>query len=122
VTEDANSPVQNFSGDLMPSSAVATSSIHSATVSPIRETRPSSAQKKRRRSGSHSIKQIMPSRPSLTKIVLSLQTITSQHQALQHIINALQIINAREAIVAALLPSNLATLKKNGKVILFIQL
>ena len=42
------------------------------------------------------------SRPSLSKIILSLDSIPSQQQALQQILNALQIINSREAIVAAL--------------------
>ncbi|CAG7818352.1 unnamed protein product [Allacma fusca] len=42
------------------------------------------------------------SRPSLSKIILSLESAPAQQQALQQILNSLQIINARELIVAAL--------------------
>lgn len=43
-------------------------------------------------------------RPSLSKILVSLESTSAQQQALQHILNALQIMLAREIIVAALLP------------------
>lgn len=43
-----------------------------------------------------------PVRPSLTKVVLTLPSLAAQYQALQQILNGLQILNAREAVVAAL--------------------
>jgi E3 ubiquitin-protein ligase HERC2 len=49
-----------------------------------------------------------PGRPSLSKIVLSLESSASQQHALQQILNALQIVNAREALVAALAPHHTA--------------
>ncbi|XP_066595212.1 E3 ubiquitin-protein ligase HERC2 [Prorops nasuta] len=41
-------------------------------------------------------------RPSLSNIILSLESNVAKQQALQHVINALQIIQARKAIVKAL--------------------
>jgi len=45
-------------------------------------------------------------RPSLSRIILSLDSVTQQQMAVSHILNALQIMTAREAIVAALKSSN----------------
>lgn len=55
-----------------------------------------------------------PNRPSLAKILVSLESTSAQQQALQHILNALQIMLAREIIVAALLPPHSPTLVTNG--------
>jgi E3 ubiquitin-protein ligase HERC2 len=46
------------------------------------------------------------SRQSLSKILLSLESNAAKQKALQHILNALQIIYAREAVVAAIAPHN----------------
>ncbi len=43
-------------------------------------------------------------RPSLARIILSLESNASKQQALQHILNALHIFYAREAVVSALTP------------------
>ncbi len=43
-------------------------------------------------------------RPSLSRILLSLESNSAKQQALQHILNGLQILCAREAVVAALAP------------------
>ena len=45
-----------------------------------------------------------PQRPSLARIILSLESNASKQQALQHILNALHIFYAREAVVSALTP------------------
>ena len=45
-----------------------------------------------------------PQRPSLARIILSLESNASKQQALQHILNALHILYAREAVVSALTP------------------
>jgi len=45
-------------------------------------------------------------RLSLSKILLSLESNASKQKALQHILNALQIIYVREAVVAAIAPHN----------------
>ena len=41
-----------------------------------------------------------PSRPSLARIILSLESNAAKQQALQHILNALQILSSREAVVS----------------------
>ena len=46
------------------------------------------------------------SRLSLSKILLSLESNAAKQKALQHILNALQIMYAREAVVAAIAPHN----------------
>ena len=46
------------------------------------------------------------SRLSLSRILLSLDSNASKQKSLQHILNALQIIYAREAVVAAIAPHN----------------
>ena len=46
------------------------------------------------------------SRLSLSKILLSLESNASKQKALQHILNALQIIYVRETVVAAIAPHN----------------
>ena len=46
------------------------------------------------------------SRLSLSRILLSLDSTASKQKSLQHILNALQIIYAREAVVAAIAPHN----------------
>ncbi|XP_042145750.1 E3 ubiquitin-protein ligase HERC2 isoform X2 [Ixodes scapularis] len=43
-------------------------------------------------------------RPSLTKIVLSLEGVEAKQQALHQVLQALQIVHAREMVVSALLP------------------
>ena len=43
-------------------------------------------------------------RPSLARIILSLESNVAKQQALQHILNTLQILYAREAVVSALTP------------------
>ena len=53
-------------------------------------------------------------RPSLAKIVLSLNSNYERQQALGHILTALQIIYARDAVVGALMDSNAALM--NSKV------
>ena len=45
-------------------------------------------------------------RLSLSRILLSLDSNASKQKSLQHILNALQIIYAREAVVAAIAPHN----------------
>ncbi len=45
-----------------------------------------------------------PARPSLSRIILSLESNAAKQQALQHILNALQILYSREAVVSALTP------------------
>ncbi|XP_077868707.1 E3 ubiquitin-protein ligase HERC2-like [Saccoglossus kowalevskii] len=52
--------------------------------------------------GSSNVRSQSKQRPSLAKIVLSLETSTAKQQALTHILTALQIIYARYAIVIAL--------------------
>lgn len=93
------------------------SSVHSAVGSPTGTTPPTvnicdCTPKKQHNRISCPLRK--PTRPSLTKIVLSLQTLSSQHQALQQILNALQIINAREAIVSALLAGTASTFTEKG--------
>jgi len=46
-----------------------------------------------------------PKRPSLAKMILALDSVSAQQRALQQILNTIQILSAREAIVAALLPA-----------------
>ena len=46
------------------------------------------------------------SRLSLSRVLLSLESNASKQKSLQHILNALQIIYAREAVVAAIAPHN----------------
>ena len=61
------------------------------------------------------------SRPSLSKIILSLESPSAQQQALQQILNSLQIINARELIVMALTCPHTATVaSKLGSSSIFI--
>lgn len=48
-------------------------------------------------------------RPSLAKMVLALDSVSAQQRALQQILNTIQILSAREAIVAALLPTTIPT-------------
>jgi len=55
-----------------------------------------------------------PNRPSLSKILVSLESTSAQQQALQHILNALQIMIAREIIVAALVPPHSTSLINNN--------
>ncbi len=43
-------------------------------------------------------------RPSLSRVILSLETNSAKQQALQHVLAGLQILCAREAVVAALAP------------------
>ena len=45
-----------------------------------------------------------PLKPSLARIILSLESNAAKQQALQHILNALQILSSREAVVSALTP------------------
>jgi E3 ubiquitin-protein ligase HERC2 len=45
-------------------------------------------------------------RLSLSKILLSLESNAAKQKALQHVLNALQIMYAREAVVAAIAPHN----------------
>lgn len=53
---------------------------------------------------------------SLSRIILSLESHVSKQQALQHVLNALQILHAREAVVAALSShSNIAGFTSTGK-------
>ncbi|ODN06550.1 E3 ubiquitin-protein ligase HERC2 [Orchesella cincta] len=56
-----------------------------------------------------------PNRPSLSKILVSLESTSAQQQALQHILNALQIMIAREIIVAALVPPHSTSLINNNE-------
>ncbi|XP_023713900.1 E3 ubiquitin-protein ligase HERC2 [Cryptotermes secundus] len=52
---------------------------------------------------------------SLSRIILSLESHVSKQQALQHVLNALQILHAREAVVAALSShSNIAGFASTG--------
>ncbi|MCI4375021.1 hypothetical protein PGIGA_G00104220 [Pangasianodon gigas] len=53
-------------------------------------------------SGQSSVK---PSRPSLAKILLSLDGNLAKQQALSHVLSALQIMYARDAVVGALMPA-----------------
>ncbi|XP_057611964.1 E3 ubiquitin-protein ligase HERC2-like [Chionomys nivalis] len=48
-----------------------------------------------------------PNRPSLAKILLSLEGNLAKQQALSHILTALQIMYARDAVVGALLPAGM---------------
>jgi hypothetical protein len=53
---------------------------------------------------------------SLSRIILSLESHVSKQQALQHVLNALQVLHAREAVVAALSShSNIAGFTSTGK-------
>jgi E3 ubiquitin-protein ligase HERC2 len=53
---------------------------------------------------------------SLSRIILSLESHVSKQQALQHVLNALQILHAREAVVAALSShSNISGFASTGK-------
>jgi hypothetical protein len=53
---------------------------------------------------------------SLSRIILSLESHVSKQQALQHVLNALQVLHAREAVVAALSShSNIAGFASTGK-------
>jgi len=91
-------------------SAIMNLSSHSATVTPPAQTarEVESADSNKKRTATTKV----PGRPSLAKIVLSLESSASQQHALQQILNALQIINAREALVAALAPHHSATVVK----------
>ncbi|XP_037554244.1 E3 ubiquitin-protein ligase HERC2 [Nematolebias whitei] len=55
-------------------------------------------------SGQNSVK---PNRPSLAKILLSLDGNLAKQQALSHILSALQIMYARDAVVGALMPASM---------------
>lgn len=90
---------QNLSSSMLQGSA------HSATVTPTGTSPPATMiirEGVSQKSNKRVPVLIKPTRPSLSKIVLSLESLPSQQQALQQILNALQIINSREAIVAAL--------------------
>lgn len=53
---------------------------------------------------------------SLSQIILSLDSNVSKQHALQHLLNALQVLHARDAVVAALSShSNIAGLTSAGK-------
>jgi hypothetical protein len=53
---------------------------------------------------------------SLSRIILSLESHVSKQQALKHVLNALQVLHAREAVVAALSShSNIAGFASTGK-------
>ena len=47
---------------------------------------------------------LKPQRASLARVILSLESNAAKQQALQHILNALHILYAREAVVSALTP------------------
>ncbi|UYV60264.1 HERC2 [Cordylochernes scorpioides] len=53
-------------------------------------------------------------RPSLSKILLSLDTSAAKHQALQHVLSALQVLYAREIVVVSLLPHTQVSLDKTS--------
>ncbi|KAJ8028688.1 E3 ubiquitin-protein ligase HERC2 [Holothuria leucospilota] len=53
-------------------------------------------------------------RPTLSKVVLSLESTTLKQKALGQILNALQIIYARDAVVVSLLYSNKIEISKSG--------
>ncbi|XP_037324635.2 E3 ubiquitin-protein ligase HERC2 [Pungitius pungitius] len=55
-------------------------------------------------SGQSSVK---PNRPSLAKILLSLDGNSAKQQALSHVLSALQIMYARDAVVGALMPASM---------------
>ncbi|KAG7228716.1 hypothetical protein INR49_008494 [Caranx melampygus] len=55
-------------------------------------------------SGQSSVK---PNRPSLAKILLSLDGNLAKQQALSHVLSALQIMYARDAVVGALMPASM---------------
>uniref|UniRef100_A0A1A8PRE6 E3 ubiquitin-protein ligase HERC2 n=3 Tax=Nothobranchius rachovii TaxID=451742 RepID=A0A1A8PRE6_9TELE len=55
-------------------------------------------------SGQSSVK---PNRPSLAKILLSLDGNLAKQQALTHVLSALQIMYARDAVVGALMPASM---------------
>ncbi|XP_024133923.1 E3 ubiquitin-protein ligase HERC2 isoform X3 [Oryzias melastigma] len=55
-------------------------------------------------SGQSSLK---PNRPSLAKILLSLDGNLAKQQALSHVLSALQIMYARDAVVGALMPASM---------------
>ncbi|KAA8589723.1 hypothetical protein FQN60_013088 [Etheostoma spectabile] len=55
-------------------------------------------------SGQSSVK---PNRPSLAKILLSLDGNLAKQQALSHVLSALQIMYARDAVVVALMPASM---------------
>ncbi|XP_023810269.2 E3 ubiquitin-protein ligase HERC2 isoform X5 [Oryzias latipes] len=55
-------------------------------------------------SGQNSLK---PNRPSLAKILLSLDGNLAKQQALSHVLSALQIMYARDAVVGALMPASM---------------
>uniref|UniRef100_A0AAY4E4J6 E3 ubiquitin-protein ligase HERC2 n=1 Tax=Denticeps clupeoides TaxID=299321 RepID=A0AAY4E4J6_9TELE len=50
---------------------------------------------------------IKPNRPSLAKILLSLDGNLAKQQALSHVLSALQIMYARDAVVGALMPASM---------------
>jgi E3 ubiquitin-protein ligase HERC2 len=53
---------------------------------------------------------------SLSRIILSLDSNVSKQHALQHVLNALQVLHARDAVVAALSShSNIAGFNSAGK-------
>lgn len=53
---------------------------------------------------------------SLSQIILSLDSNISKQHALQHVLNALQVLHARDAVVAALSShSNIAGFTSGGK-------
>ncbi|XP_071532835.1 E3 ubiquitin-protein ligase HERC2 isoform X2 [Panulirus ornatus] len=53
-------------------------------------------------SGSSNNASGLPSNPSLSRVVLSLESSASRQAALQHILNALQVMFARDCVIAAL--------------------
>ncbi|XP_078115961.1 E3 ubiquitin-protein ligase HERC2 isoform X3 [Sander vitreus] len=55
-------------------------------------------------SGQSSVK---PNRPSLAKILLSLDGNLAKQQALSHVLSALQVMYARDAVVGALMPASM---------------
>ncbi|TMS20567.1 E3 ubiquitin-protein ligase HERC2 [Larimichthys crocea] len=50
---------------------------------------------------------VKPNRPSLAKILLSLDGNLAKQQALSHVLSALQIMYARDAVVGALMPASM---------------
>lgn len=54
--------------------------------------------------GDGALPKVKTARPSLSRMILSLESNTAKQQALQHILNGLQILCARESVVAALAP------------------
>ena len=59
------------------------------------------------------------SRPSLSRIILSLESNAGKQRALQHILDGLQILHVREAVVSSLIPHSGNAATRSGQFMSF---